>query len=51
MVLKLAQELESVEQDTLFLVFLDLRKAYKKLEQGILLQTIEGYGAGPKLRG
>ena len=50
MELKLAQELESVDQDPLFLVFLDLSKVYKKLYQGRLLPTLAGYEAEPKLR-
>ena len=49
--IKLAQELESVDQDTLFLLFLDLSKSYYNLYQGRLLQTLEGYGVRPKLRG
>ena len=50
MELKLAQELESVYQDLLFLVFLDLRKAYDNLYCGRLLKTLEGYWVGPKMR-
>ena len=30
-------------------MFLDLRKAYDILEYGLILQTLEGYGTGPKL--
>ena len=48
---KLVQELASVDQDPLFSVLLDLRKAYNNLDQGRLLQNLEGYGAGPKLWG
>ena len=48
--LKLAQELASVDQDPLLLITLNLSKAYNNLDQGRLLQTIEGYRAGPKLR-
>ena len=40
-----------MEHDPLFSVFLYLRKAYNNLDQGILLQTIEGYGVVPKLQG
>ena len=46
MELKLAQELASVYQDNLFLVFLNLSKMYNNLDQGILLQTIERYEVG-----
>ena len=48
--LKLAQELKSVYQDPLFLVLLDLIKVYDNIYQGRLLQTLDGYGAGPKLQ-
>ena len=51
MELKLEQKLKCVDQDTLLLVLLDLRKAHENIDQGILLQTRAGYGAGPKLRG
>ena len=51
MEIKIAQELSSVDQDPLLLLFLQLRKAYTNLEQGKLLQTLKGYGVGPKLRG
>ena len=50
MELKLPQELASVDQDPLLLVFLDLRKAYNNIYRGRLLQNLEDYGAGPKLR-
>ena len=41
----------SAEQDPIFLVLLDLSKAYDNLDYGRLLQTLAGYGAGPKLWG
>ena len=44
--IKLAQELTSVDQDPIFLVFLDLQKAYGTLDRGSILKTLEGYGAG-----
>ena len=49
--LKLAQELASVDQHPLFLVLIDLIKTYDNLDWGRLLQTLEGYGEGPKLWG
>ena len=51
MYLKLVQELAIVDQDPLFLVFLNLRKLYENLDQGQLLKTLKGYRAGPKMRG
>ena len=48
MVIKLAQKLASVDQDPIFLVFLDLSKSYDNLDCGRLLQTLAGKRAGPK---
>ena len=47
--LKLAQELDSINQDPLFLVLLYLYKVYDTLERGCLLTTLEGYGAVPHM--
>ena len=49
--LKISQELDSVDQDPLFLVFLDLRKSYDTVDRGRILTALEGYGAGPHIRG
>ena len=49
MKLKLAQELATVYQDPLFLLLLDLRKAYNNLHRGRQLQKLAGYEAGLKL--
>ena len=51
MELKISQELASIDQDPLFLVFLELQKAYDTVEQDILITTLEGYGAGPRVCG
>ena len=51
MELNLTQELASVEQNPLLLVFLDLIKAYDNLDCGRLLKTLEGYRSGPKMWG
>ena len=51
MKLNLAQELASVDQKPLFLVFLDLRKTYDNQYCGRLLKTLERYGAEPKMWG
>ena len=40
-----------MDQDPLFLVLLDLRKAYKDLDRGRLKQKLAGYGMGPKIWG
>ena len=40
MELKLVQELASVNHDPIFLVFLDLQKAYDNLNRGRLIQTL-----------
>ena len=47
--LKFAQELASVEQSPIFVISLNLRKAYDTLDRGRLLQNLEVYGAGPRL--
>ena len=47
--LNLAQDLASVYQDPLLLVFLDLRKAYDNLDRDLLLKTLEEYRSGPKI--
>ena len=38
--LKLAQELSRVNQDPLFLVFMDLRKTYYNMDRGRILKTL-----------
>ena len=49
MELKLAHELTSIDQDPLFLFFVDLRKAYDTVDRDRLLITLEGYGTGPRM--
>ena len=46
MELNLAQDLARIDQDSLFLVFLDLRKACDTVDQDRLLITLEWNGAG-----
>ena len=46
MELKLTQDLPSVDQDPLLLVFLDLIKVYDKLDHGQLLETLDVYREG-----
>ena len=43
------KELASVEQDPLFLVFLDLSKAKNTVDLGHLISDMEGYDAGPQM--
>ena len=45
----MAQELDSVEQDPLLLVLLDLQNAYKNVDWVRLLTTLEGYCADPHM--
>ena len=49
MELKISQELSSVNQDLLFLVFIGLRKAYNMVYRIRLIRNLEGYGAGPQM--
>ena len=49
--MNLVQELTSVDHNPLFLVFLDLRKAYDTVDRDRLIQTLEGYGTGPHIFG
>ena len=44
--LKVSQDLTSINQYPLFLMFLELCKAYDTLEWGHLLKTLEVYGSG-----
>ncbi len=46
---KLAQQLAWMEQEPLYQVFADLRKAYDHLDQEQCLDITTGYGVGPKL--
>ena len=48
--LKLSQDLASVDQDPLLLVFMDLHKSYDTVYRGHLLPTLEVYGTGPHIR-
>jgi hypothetical protein len=46
---KLAQQLAWMEQEPLYQVFVDRRKAYDHLDQEQCLAIMTGYGVGPKL--
>jgi hypothetical protein len=43
------QQLAWVEQEPLYQIYLDLRKAYDALDQGCCLEILAGYGVGPNL--
>ena len=51
MVIKLDQELASVEQDPLLLLLIDLRKAYNNQKQGETTENISGVWGGTKTMG
>ena len=40
-----------IDQDPIFLVCMDHRKAYNTVDRELLLVTLEGYGAGPWMCG
>ena len=48
---KLAQQLNRKVHQTLFTVFVDLKKAFDTVHRGRLLDILAGYGVGPRLRG
>ena len=47
MELKISQELAIINQDPLFLVFLDLRQVYNTVDRSRLIRNLEGYGTVP----
>ena len=51
MELKLSHKLVRIDQEPLFLIFLDLRKAYETVYWYNLIIKLEGYGAGPRMCG
>ena len=51
MELKLVQYLASVNQNPIFLVFIDIQKVSNNLDWGIILQALECYEEEPKLQG
>ncbi len=50
MEVKQQQQHAWVEQEPLYQIYLDLRKAYDALDWGRCLVIMAGYGAGPNLR-
>jgi hypothetical protein len=49
MEVKLQQQLAWGEQEPLYQIYLDLRKAYDALDWGLCLEILVGYGVGPNL--
>ncbi len=49
MEVKLQQQLAWVDQEPLYQIYLDLRKAYDALDWGQCLKILAGYGVGPNL--
>ena len=45
---KVLQQLEALREEVLYLIFLDLHKAYDTLDRSRCLETLEGYGLGPQ---
>ena len=49
MEIKLSQDLSRVNQYPLFLVLLDMSKAYNTVDHDRLIRVLEGYGVGPQM--
>ncbi len=49
MEVKLNQQLAWVDQEPLYQIYLDLRKAYDALDRGRCLEILAGYRVGPNL--
>ena len=47
---KLLQQLAAMREEVLYMIFLDLTKAYDALERFRCLVILEGYGVGPSAR-
>ena len=47
---KLLQQLAALRGEVLYVIFLDLHKAYDALDRSRCLEILEGYGVGPKAR-
>ena len=47
-VAKLLQQLASLREEVLYIIFLDLHKAYDALDRYMCLEILEGYGVGPR---
>ena len=47
---KLLQQLAALREEVMYVIFLDLHKAYDALDRSRCLEILEGYGVGPKAR-
>ena len=47
---KLLQKLAAMREEVLYVIFLDLTKAYDALDRSRCLEILEGYGVGPNVR-
>ena len=47
---KLLQQLAAMKEEVLYMIFLDLHKAYDDLDRSRCLDILEGYGMGPRAR-
>ena len=47
---KLLQQLAAMREEVLYVIFLDLTKAYDALDRSRCLKILEGYGVGPNAR-
>ena len=47
---KLLQKLAAMREEVLYVIFLDLTKAYNALDRSRCLDILEGYGVGPSAR-
>ena len=47
---KLLQQLAAMREKFLYVIFLDLHKAYGALDRSRCLDILEGYGVGPQSR-
>ena len=47
---KLIQQLAALREEVLYVIFLDLHKAYGALDRARYLEILEGYGVGPQAR-
>ena len=47
---KLLQQISAMREEVLYVIFLDLTKAYDNLDSSRCLEILEGYGVGPNSR-